>query len=495
MDALYSGITGLNGFQSALNTQSNNISNVNTVGFKSDNISFADQMYQNAVGRGVRLDTVDKNFTQGNVKITGATYDLAIEGKGFFLVKEDGKEEVLFTRAGNFRMTEDGTLRLPNGAQVQGLPAQSNPLDNLSTDGNYIFTTEYTKFLGSQIIKTQNGDVVETINSKSTDYTQTAANDDEALKGNNYKTRESKIIDIDALASAYKSELTAYSALALDGVAPVNQVSTFAFDATQLNSVLDSMLDSVEITIGTKTYSKPFRENANETLKDLADAISQTKGITASVDANNLLTITSMIPGAKINVSNPVVFNGASPSNLVPVVNTTEAVAGSGRLKVEAMELALKKAIERAEGKFLKLSTVVDSTDLANKSVQELQMKLDNLDISDNPFGEAEFENGIMYLRQGDNRFVVGKIVTAMFSNEMGLEPQGGNLYSATLDSGEMIFATNENRILSKTLELSNSDLSKSLVDLMVYQRAFEANSKSVTTSDEFLKTALSLKK
>jgi len=58
-----------------------------------------------------------------------------------------------------------------------------------------------------------------------------------------------------------------------------------------------------------------------------------------------------------------------------------------------------------------------------------------------------------------------------------------------------MIFATLENKILGKTLELSNSDLSQGLVDLMVFQRAFEANSKSVTTSDEFLKTALALKK
>jgi flagellar hook protein FlgE len=488
LDALYSGITGLNGFQSALNTQSNNISNVNTVGFKSDNISFADQMYQNAIGRGVRIDTIDKNFTQGNIKITGGTYDLAIEGKGFFLAKGD-TEEILFTRAGNFRMTEDGTLRLPNGAQVQGLPAQSTGI--LSSDDNFIFTANYTKFLGSQIIKTQNENVVETINSKSTDYTLTAANDDETLRGNNYKTREAKIIDIDALASAYKNELVVYSTQAFEGVAPTNQLSTIAFDTTQL----DSMLDSVEITIGTKTYSQPFRENANETLKDLADAISKTKGVTASVDVNNVLSVVSMIPGAKVTVSSPIIFNGASPSFPLPTLTTAEAVVGSGRLKVEAMELALKDAIERADGKYLKLSTVVDSTDLANKTVQELQMKLDSLNISDNPFGEAEFDNGIMYLKQGDNRFVVGKIVTAMFSNELGLSPQGNNLYSATLDSGGLIFVTNENKILSKSLELSNSDLSNSLVDLMVYQRAFEANSKSVTTSDEFLKTALSLKK
>lgn len=487
IDALYSGITGLNGFQTALNTQSNNISNVNTIAYKSDNISFADQMYQNAIGKGVQMETIDKNFTQGNIKITGGTYDLAIEGKGFFLVKGD-TEEVLFTRAGNFRMTEDGTLRLPDGSQVQGIPAQSTGV--LSSDDNHIFTAEYTKFLGSQIIKTQNENVIETINSKSTNYTLTAANDLESEKGNNYKTREAKIVDIEALASAYKTELTTFSTQAIEGVAPSNQLSVITFDTTEL----DSMLDSVEVTIGTRTVSQPFRESAEETLKDLADTISQIKGVTASA-SGNVLNIEAMIPGAEVIVSSPIIYNGASPSFPIPTINTTEAVAGSGRLKVEAMELALKSAIEDAGGKYLKLSTVVDSTDLANKTVQELQMKLDSLQISDNPFGEAEFDNGIMYLKQGDNRFVVGKIVTAMFSNELGLEPQGNNLYSATLDSGGLIFATNQNKILSKTIELSNSDLSNSLVDLMVYQRAFEANSKSVTTADEFLKAALALKK
>ena len=488
LDALYSGITGLNGFQTALNTQSNNISNVNTIAYKSDNISFADQMYQNAIGKGVSVSTVDKNFTQGNIKVTGGTYDLAIEGKGFFLVKGD-TDEVMFTRAGNFMMAEDGTLRLPDGSQVQGIPAQSTSV--LSSDDNRIFTAEYTKFLGSQIIKTEGGAVVETINSKATDYTLTAANDDDALKGDNYKTRETKILDIEHLALAYKAALTSYSSDGAEGVSPTNQITSIAFNTTEL----DSILDSVEVTIGNKTYNQPFRESAQETLKDLADAISQTKGITASVDANNLLTITSMVPGEAVDIHSSMIYNGASPSFPLPIITTTEAVAGSGRLKVEAMELALKDAIERADGKYLKLSTVVDTTDLANKTVQELQMKLDSLEISDSPFGEAEFDNGIMYLKQGDNRFVVGKIVTAMFSNELGLEPQGNNLYSATLESGGLVFATNENKILSKTIELSNSDLSNSLVDLMVYQRAFEANSKSVTTADEFLKTALALKK
>ncbi len=488
MDALYSGITGLNGFQTALNTQSNNIANVNTVAFKSDNISFADQMYQSSIGKGVSVSTINKDFVQGNLKITNGSYDMAIEGKGFFMVKGD-TEEILYTRAGNFYMAQDGTLQIGNGYQVQGIPASSTAV--VSSDDNTIFTTLYTKFLGSQIIKTNNGDTIETINAKSTDYSSSAADDLDTLKGNNYKTRTAKINDIDALASAYKSELLLYSTYPTDGVTATQQVSTVPFDMSKLANSLDSL----EITIGNTTYKEAFDTSALQTLQNFADKISSGTGIQASVDILGNMTITSLIPGKEITVSDANIINGAVPSTPAPIISTTAAITGSGKAKVDALELALKTAIERADAKYLKLSTVVDASDLATKTPTELQMKLDTLQISESPFGTAEFEDGVMYLKQGDNRFVVGKIVTAVFSNELGLEPQGENLYSSTVASGNMIFATTENKLLSKTLELSNTDLSKGLVDLMVFQRAFEANSKSVTTSDEFLKTALALKK
>ena len=488
MDALYSGITGLNGFQTALNTESNNIANVNTIAFKSDNISFADQMYQSAIGKGVSVSTINKDFIQGNLKVTNGSYDMAIEGKGFFMVKGN-TEEVQYTRAGNFYMAEDGTLKLPNGYQVQGIPAQSTAI--LSSDANSVFTNLYSKFLGSQIVKTQNGDIVETINSKATDYSTSAKDDADSLKGNNYKTRESKINDIEALSTAYKNELTVYSTYPTDGVAATQQVSTIPFDMSKLNNSLDSL----EITIGGNTYKQQFETSALQTLQNFADTISKGTGLEASVDSTGNMTVTSLIPGSEVIVSDANIINGATSVYPPPSINTTAAATGSGRAKVESIELALKSAIEKADGKYLKLSTVVDASDLATKTTSELQMKLDTLKISESPFGTAEFDNGVMYLKQGDNRFAVGKIVTAVFSNELGLEPQGGNLYSATVASGNMIFATTENKLLSKTLELSNSELSEGLVNLMVFQRAFEANSKSVTTSDEFLKTALALKK
>jgi flagellar hook protein FlgE len=488
MDALYSGITGLNGFQTALNTQSNNIANVNTIAYKSDNISFADQMYQSAIGKGVSVETINKDFLQGNLKVTNGSYDMAIEGKGFFLVKGN-TEEVMYTRAGNFYMAEDGTLKLPNGYQVQGIPAQSTAV--LSSDANSIFTTLYTKFLGSQIVETQNGDIIETINSKATDYNASAVDDLDTKKGDNYKTREAKIADIEALSSAYRSELNLYSTSPTNGESATSQVSTIPFDMTKLTNSLDSL----EITIGTTTYKQQFEESALQTLQNFADRLSKGTGISASVDSTGNMTITSLIPGKDVIVSDANIINGAVAVYPAPSINTVAAITGSGRGKVEAIELALKDAIERADAKYLKLSTVVDASDLATKTTQELQMKLDTLNISESPFGTAEIEDGVIYLKQGDNRFVVGKVVTAVFSNELGLTPEGGNVYSATVASGDMIFATIENKVLSKTLELSNSDLSQGLVDLMVFQRAFEANSKSVTTSDEFLKTALALKK
>ncbi|MBI3874036.1 MAG: flagellar hook-basal body complex protein [Arcobacter sp.] len=428
MDALYSGMTGLNGFQSALNTQSNNIANVSTVAYKADNISFADQMYQNAIGKGVSIATVNKNYAQGSTKVTNGTYDMAVNGKGFFIVK-GSTAEPSYTRAGNFLMAEDGTLRLPSGEQVQGIPATSSVV--LSTEANSIFSTSSSKMLGSQVIKKKGDNIVETINSKATDYTTTSANDLDTLKGSGYKLKDTKIADIDALSTLYRSELNLYSTSPIVGTTATKQVSDMTFDKTKLTN----SLDSVEITIGANTYRQAFRNDALTTLQDFADTISQGKALTASVDATGKLTVTSMLPGQKVSITGAQIVNGANPSYPLPVISTTDAIVGSGKARLDTIELALKDAVEKAGGKYLKMSTIVDATDLATKTMSELQMKLDTLKISQSPFGTAEIDNGLIYIKQGDNRFVIGKVVTAVFSNEEGLTAKGNNLYSATKDS------------------------------------------------------------
>ncbi|MCH8247837.1 MAG: flagellar hook-basal body complex protein, partial [Bacteroidetes bacterium] len=101
MRSLFSGVSGLRNQQVKMDVISNNISNINTIGFKSSRINFAEELgqtlraaqegttgSQNAVlvGLGVRIGSIDRNFTQGILQTTGRTMDIGIEGNGFFVV-------------------------------------------------------------------------------------------------------------------------------------------------------------------------------------------------------------------------------------------------------------------------------------------------------------------------------------------------------------------------------------------------------------------------
>ncbi len=101
-------------------------------------------------------------------------------------------------------------------------------------------------------------------------------------------------------------------------------------------------------------------------------------------------------------------------------------------------------------------------------------------------------------MKQDGAEFAIGQVSIALFNNKRGLEPYGDNLLAKTTSSGEPIYNINNERtanIEGKTLELSTADLSESLVNLMVFQRAFEANAKSITTSDQLLNTLINLKR
>lgn len=487
IDALYSGISGLNSNQSALNTQSNNISNVNTVAYKSDKISFSDLMYQKSIGKGTMISDVSKNFTQGNLKSTGNNYDLAIDGPGFFILKGDSQLN-LYTRAGNFLKANDGTLQTPNGFNVQGLVSTA-PIVNGTNPNDNIFDNSYTNFIASQVIVSPNKEKVETINIKASDFISSASDDDIVNSGNNYKTKEAKITDINALIYAYSNELKNYSTSQIEGVSATNQVSDIQFD---INSIDE--LSTLQVNIGINQYKVQFDTDVQTTLNSLSNKISNEKALSASVDANGLLKITSLIPGENLTISNANISNYTGIiSN--STIDTTDAIEGSGKLKLEAIEEQLKTLIENAGGKFLKISNIVDSSDIENKQLDNIQLNPNLLNLSSDSFGDFELNDGIVYVKQGDLRFAVGKIMTSLFINEQGLIPKGGNTYIESKDSGEPIYANNANKIINKSLELSNTSIAEGLVDLMVFQRAFEANSKSITTSDEFLKTAIQLKK
>jgi flagellar hook protein FlgE len=124
-------LSGLTAASQALSVISDNLANLNTVGFKESKVSFSDLFYQAfgtngandpiQVGEGVAVNSVTPNFTSGTLESTGVPTDAAISGNGFFLTEKDGLAQ--YTRAGNFTTTSQGQLTTQNGAFVMGYPA------------------------------------------------------------------------------------------------------------------------------------------------------------------------------------------------------------------------------------------------------------------------------------------------------------------------------------------------------------------------------------
>jgi flagellar hook protein FlgE len=126
--AMFSGVSGLNTNSQAMSVIGNNLANTNTLGFKGGRTIFSDLLSSSVfgsggasqVGRGVGLSTVDNVFSQGTFETTASDTDVAIEGNGFFIVKEPGNETPFYTRAGAFRFDADGFLVNPEGFRTQG---------------------------------------------------------------------------------------------------------------------------------------------------------------------------------------------------------------------------------------------------------------------------------------------------------------------------------------------------------------------------------------
>ncbi|MDX9710800.1 MAG: flagellar hook-basal body complex protein, partial [Trichloromonas sp.] len=140
LTSLYSGVSGLNTNGNALSVIGNNIANSNTIGFKSGRSVFSDLLSSSIsasggssqIGRGSGMSTVDNIFTQGTFENTTKNTDLAIEGEGFFIVREPGTTTDSYTRAGAFRWDAEGYLVSPEGNRVMGYAL--NEAGNLSGD-------------------------------------------------------------------------------------------------------------------------------------------------------------------------------------------------------------------------------------------------------------------------------------------------------------------------------------------------------------------------
>lgn len=151
--SMYSGISGLRGFQTKLDVIGNNIANVNTVGFKKSRVMFQDILSQNVrgasapaedgglggtnpmqIGLGASIASIDTVFNAGSPMTTNLATDLSIEGDAFFMVSPDDGETIYYTRAGNFTRDSQGFLVNPQGLKLlsaDGEAIQINQADGI----------------------------------------------------------------------------------------------------------------------------------------------------------------------------------------------------------------------------------------------------------------------------------------------------------------------------------------------------------------------------
>ena len=366
--ALWTGISGLAGSQTGLDNESNNIANVNTIGYKASRVSFADQMYQDKIGKGVTSFDVEKMYTQGSLKNTGVSYDMALSSDGFFQLSNGS--DTFYTRAGNFRMGESGNLENVGQNTVQGWAM--SPLtedDVISTDPNATyFTNEFTKTLGTKIIR--DSTTVETIIAKSTDYNVTVESDAEVIyTGSGQKSASAKKSDIDLLTVEYQQLLTTH--------AKANPKPTASASSTQkdyLNFNLDSVAieagDQLYVSIDGKTHAVNFDTDEATTIKKLADLLSN-KGFkshyTDGIENNPAGTVKEgayAFDNAQANPKGGIYLEGIVPgkSHRITEFGWTDssndnqatkgevksiqaAVKGTGIGGIESVEMALAQAV------------------------------------------------------------------------------------------------------------------------------------------------------
>ena len=557
--AMWNGIAGIWQHDKGIAVESNNLANSNTVGHKKDQISFSDLLYSQAgFGKGVQTQTISKQFEQGNIVQSGVGIDVAIEGKGFFVVKSrENPNEIYYTRAGNLVQAKDGFLTTQDDYKVQGLVPQSkittttNPLDMM-------FTDEYTKSLVSSNINSGSGTVYN-INAKASDYVSSSKDDDILKKGDGYKTSQNKINDIEALKADYIEKLNKFLMdQSTTNTPSISQKSQIDFSSNL--SSLQATDNIISVTIDNKTYSVKFDVNStinNEemqklydfldtngkakynlvdpnsiqsqanidamptttpqeildkataqalrddqinsytnansiinAMKDLSDKISAKEGMSSSVK-DGTLVIDTLIAGGSFNISD-IKLNDTNFSS----TKLQEAVKGSGLAMVDSARDALKNAVENADGKFLQITNVLEYGNLGVIGENDINVRLDELGISDKSTADISIsDDGFVFVKSQGHSFLVGRLSTAGFRNEQGLEPMGGNLFQQSQYSGNPFNSDTMNIIRGGALERANIDYGSTLTQIMVYQKAFEASSKSITTSDEFLQTAIQMKK
>ena len=462
MRSLYSGVSGMQNHQTRLDVIGNNVSNVNTTGFKRGRVNFQDMISQQLtgaakpteevggvnpkeVGLGMTVASIDTLFTQGNLQSTGVSTDIAIQGNGFFVLKNG--QETFYTRAGTFGVDSEGTLVNPaNGLRVQGWMAQE-------VNGEMVINTA-----GST------EDLIIPIGQK--DSAKATTNVDFACNLNkNTQILEEGASDSDILKATWGTETKVYDSFGNEHMLSVS--------FTRVPGTNNQWQATVNVDA----------ENAAETMTRVG--LGTTDGVenTFVVTFDNFGRLQSVTDSAG-NVTNENGQVSIQASFNVPGGNPD--ADGNPLRQTMNINLGTIGSIENTITQFAESS----STKAFYQDGYTMGY-LDNFKIDASGIITGVYSNGTTR--------AIGQIAMASFTNQNGLEKAGDNTYVASNNSGLANIGTSgvagKGSLLAGALEMSNVDLTEQMTDMIVTQRGFQANSKTIQTADTLLDTVLSLKR
>jgi flagellar hook protein FlgE len=620
-DSLYTGITGLNSYQSWIDMISNNIANVDTTGFKGQRMTFADLFYQNQsfpsaptntnggidgqqLGFGVKVNTVDTEFQQGGFQTTGLQSDLAINGDGFFILNNTAGTGIpTYTRDGAFSTNENGVLYDPaTGLAVQGWQADAN--GNVTASGTTgkitipVGLTEQAQATGTGAKTGPTGDNVFDValggNLDQTQWQQSFLHSVGASATNGGAFTVSTTM-YDSLGNAHEATVTytpdttgavaanitaGGAGLAITAGTTIGPGSVIsASDNTAATTITvatataggpgvgtytltDTLGNSVTVPVGqtaqfdgatlnlvnpavaaaTQNFSIVPAVNGLPTSVQNAAGVATTPATrwTVSVSFADGTTFNTLNSGGQVNAAGtvttaptqgnatsgtvgyvyfdqkgqfinsssiesgpagggPYVINGNSTTGGVPDFHTAGSAATTFQGNLLAVtqwgQSAGNNAQAAAPGAIALgfwQNSSLEGAYGANVITQNgfAAGTLTNFTIGDDGTVSGSFSNGQIK--------TIAQVAMARFSNEGGLARIGDNQFAATNNSGLAQIGAPASgvygSIQSGALEQSNVNLATEFTNLIVAQRAFEANTRGITTADQNLETVINLR-
>ena len=453
MRSMFSGVSGLRTHQTKMDVIAHNISNVNTVGFKSSRVTFNDVFSQTIsgasranentgkggtnpmqIGLGVNVSSIDKNMSTGAAQRTDRALDLMINGDGFFVVS-DGSG-TYFTRAGAFDLDEQGYLVMGNGMRVNGW-------DTAKKDGHTVIQPDLVRPI-------QIAGEKEYVSPTTSTYVDVRGNlNAEAI--------------MNSASGEHVSSLSVYDSIG----------NRWVIDCTyKYTPAVGSTPASWELSYGTKAYLNGNRNDTENTM-ELGAALPST---TIAFDTNGRLISGTAAPGATGNVlasDNTITLDLSAFAALTPIP-ADFGEGGTGTVTLDLSNLT-QFGNETTSGR-------MDTID--GNSPGTLQ----GLSVGSDGIITGRYSNG--------ETMMLGQIPIAQFKNPAGLQAMGNNLYVTTANSGDFDGRGIETGdMMGGVLEMSNVDLSSEFTEMITTQRGFQASSRLITTSDEMLQELVNLKR